>query len=317
MYATTFTVDQIRAAEARLLVEETEPDQLMRHAAHSVYTVAEAMLSWPARGTYRSVDAEPKRTFILAGPGGNGGDALYAGAELALAGHPVDAFLTAGTAHERALTAFTNAGGKVLDALPEAGWRFNDEYRLAVDGITGIGGTAGLREELRGAVELLDQAHPWVLAVDLPSGIEADTGQGGALHVTADVTVTFGGWRRAHILNPACGVQLLAGLELPHMNINEALVDTLPEWADDGPPLLSASRAVVPDPPAGAWPEDLTTMYPPPAQTSSRARPTTNSPAAWWAFALEARTTPARRSCAPPPPSTPRRPWCATRAAGA
>ncbi|MCP1388665.1 bifunctional ADP-dependent NAD(P)H-hydrate dehydratase/NAD(P)H-hydrate epimerase [Corynebacterium sp. TA-R-1] len=272
MYATTFTVAQIRAAEAVLLAAETEPDQLMRNAAHSVFRVAELMLGWATLADDHFPSDSPTRTLILAGPGGNGGDALYAGAELALAGRKVDACLTAGDAHERALNAFTNAGGTVLEALPEERWRYIETYALAIDGITGIGGSAGLRPELAGAVELLNQGREYgvpVLAVDLPSGIEADTGLGGGLHVTADVTVTFGGWRRAHVLNPACGVQLLASLELPHMSINEPLVDTLPEWAADGPPLLSANRAVVPSPLAGGWPEDMTTLRPAPVTNTA------------------------------------------------
>lgn len=46
-YQPTFTVEQIRAAEAPLLAAQTEPDQLMRSAAHAVSRVAEMMLRWP------------------------------------------------------------------------------------------------------------------------------------------------------------------------------------------------------------------------------------------------------------------------------
>lgn len=246
MYASTFTADQIRAAESPLLAAQAHPDQLMQSAAHAVFEAAEAML-----------DEATGRVLVLAGPGGNGGDALYAGAELALAGYRVDALLTAGRAQERALAAFTNAGGQALEALPDSAF----EYALAIDGITGIGGSGGLREELADVVRWLRRVR--VLAVDVPSGVDADTGEAGELHITADATVTFGGWRRAHALSPACGVQLLANIGLPGRPLHTQLLDTMPEWAHDGPTLVLANRAVA-DP--GNWPDTLHLLPPAPVQ---------------------------------------------------
>ena len=286
MYACTFTADQVRRAEAPLLAAESFPDELMQSAAHAVFQVAEDMLSWPgdclARWTTRwsaggasaaggvriPPDPDtpgPARTLVLAGPGGNGGDGLYAGAELALAGHPVDAWLTAETAHERALAAFRNAGGTVLSNPPWEDMERARNYRLVIDAITGIGTTAGLREELAELVDLLKRIRAAVLAVDIPSGINADTGQPGALHITADVTVTFGGWRHAHVLAPQCGLQLLAGIGLPEMPLDKVLVENMPEWAEDGPDLLLANRAVVPEHPTGQWPSGIVTLNPAPA----------------------------------------------------
>ena len=106
-----YTVEQIRAAEKPLLEAQTAPDDLMKSAAHAVFEAAGAMLRWPDTvGDFR----ESPKCLLLVGKGGNGGDALYAGAELALAGHAVDAWLAWGSAHEPALEAFTNAGGTVL-----------------------------------------------------------------------------------------------------------------------------------------------------------------------------------------------------------
>ena len=123
MYACTFTVAQVRAAEQPLLDAQTSPDELMQQAAHAVAQVARAM-------------AEPGcRVLAVAGPGGNGGDALYAAAELAMSGYQVDALLVAGRAQERALSALRNAGGTVVERVARA-------YDLAIDGMTGIGGTA-------------------------------------------------------------------------------------------------------------------------------------------------------------------------------
>ena len=239
MFASTFTAEQIRAAEAPLLAAQEFDDQLMQSAAHAVAEVAATMLDGRAR------------VLVVAGPGGNGGDGLYAGAELLLSGRLVDAYLPAGKAHERALQAFTAAGGAVLDHLPEHG------YGLVIDAMTGIGATGEPRENLHAAVRLLNTMRAPVLAVDIPTGVEADTGKAAKHHVTADVTVTFGGWRRAHALAPACGVQLLADIGLREQRLHDTLVEQLPIWSHDGPPLLLANRAVLPE---RTWPEHLHTL---------------------------------------------------------
>lgn len=239
MFASTFTADQIRAAEAPLLAAQEFDDQLMQSAAHAVAEVAATMLDGRAR------------VLVVAGPGGNGGDGLYAGAELVLAGHRVEALLPAGKAHERALQAFTAAGGAVVEHLPEHG------YGLVIDAMTGIGATGEPRDNLRPAIDCANTLHAQVLAVDVPTGVEADTGKAAKHHVTADVTVTFGGWRRAHVLAPACGAQLLADIGLPGKRLYETLGDQIPEWAGDGPPLLLANRAVLPE---RTWPEHLHTL---------------------------------------------------------
>ena len=235
MFASTFTADQIRAAEAPLLATQEFDDQLMQSAAHAVAEIAATML-------------DNGRGLVLAGPGGNGGDGLYAGAELLLSGRRVDAHLPAGKAHERALQAFTAAGGNVLDELPEK------EYVLVIDAMTGIGATGEPRDSLRPAIEFTNRSSAKVLAVDVPTGVEADTGTAAQCHIQADVTVTFGGWRRAHVLAPACGVQLLADIGLPGKPLHETLGEQIAEWAGDGPPLLLANRAGAPE---RTWPEDL------------------------------------------------------------
>ena len=235
MHDLTWTVEHIRRAEQPLLESQTEPDQLMRRAA--------AAVAQAARDMRLDIAGRAGKILVLAGPGGNGGDGLYAGAELAEQGEEVDAYLTAGSAHEPALEAFRRAGGTVLDQMPESPW----DYALAIDAITGIGGTAGLREELAEVVEFTEFPLTRVLSVDVPSGIDADTGDGADLHVSADATVTFGGWRRAHALNPACGSQLLADINVGEQTLSGALAELSEEALLGETLLLYASRAVSPD----------------------------------------------------------------------
>lgn len=185
-----------------------------------------------------------RRVVLLVGSGDNGGDALYAGAYLARRGALVDAWLLAEDAHQGGLAALRTAGGRVttLRALGEGlpgGQRTHAQPDVVIDGIVGIGGRPGLRPEAVQALASLGlttgagssdhtrrfgwphaQAQPRVVSVDLPSGLDADTGRVTGAHVTADLTVTFGTERVAHLVDPAaaaCGSVHLVdiGLDLP------------------------------------------------------------------------------------------------------
>ena len=77
---------------------------------------------------------------------------------------------------------------------------------LIIDGLTGIGGQGGLREPAATLARLTERARrdgALVVAVDLPSGIDADTGEVHGAAIRADVTVTFGTSSRACSSTPA------------------------------------------------------------------------------------------------------------------
>ncbi len=133
---------------------------------------------------------------LLVGAGNNGGDALYAGARLAGRGAAVTAVLLAPErAHAGGLAALVAAGGRVLPAGDRAAPAAVRAARLVLDGIVGLGASGGLRPAAAALVEAalveaVDRAT--VVAVDLPSGVDADTGAVPGPAVRADVTVTFG-----------------------------------------------------------------------------------------------------------------------------
>ena len=96
---------------------------------------------------------------------------------------------------------------------------------MVVDGIVGIGGRGGLRENAANALKLLHGVP--VVAVDTPSGVDVDTGEVHGDHVEAALTVTFGTHKVCHLVDPAaqaCGAVHLVdiGLELPEPEL-EAL----------------------------------------------------------------------------------------------
>jgi hydroxyethylthiazole kinase-like uncharacterized protein yjeF len=135
---------------------------------------------------------------LLVGFGDNGGDALYAGVKLAARGVEVRAVLMDETrVHAAGLAALVQAGGRI------AGEEALDRADLIIDGLLGIGGRGGLRERAALLAEAAQRGGAPVLAVDLPSGIDADSGQVSGMCLRADVTVTFGAYKPGLLIDPA------------------------------------------------------------------------------------------------------------------
>lgn len=202
------TADAIRAAEKSLIDTASHPDELMISAARGVADVARAILG-PGE----------KRVLLLVGSGGNGGDALYAGAELLIGRkYQVEALLLGrdGKVHQPALDAFVAAGGEVVDEWPSR------SVDLVIDGILGLGGSGGLSEEVAEAIR--PALNSTVLAVDVPSGIGADDGVTPEHFLPADVTVTFGGLRYAHGLSPHCGEVVMVEAQTHTGKLSEELI---------------------------------------------------------------------------------------------
>ncbi|CAB4764786.1 unannotated protein [freshwater metagenome] len=195
------TVEQVRAAEAALMARLPK-GTLMQRAAHGL-GVAVADLLGSAYG---------RRVLLLVGSGDNGGDALYAGAWLARRGAGVEAWLVSGSAHEGGLAALAAAGGRT--GAPRV---LRDRPDVVVDGVVGIGGKPGLREEAARALALASAENVPVVAVDTPSGVDVDTGETSEPHVRATLTVTFGTHKPCHLVDPAaqaCGAVHLVDIGL-------------------------------------------------------------------------------------------------------
>jgi ADP-dependent NAD(P)H-hydrate dehydratase / NAD(P)H-hydrate epimerase len=148
---------------------------------------------------------------------------LYGGARLAARGARVEALMLGSRAHEAGLAALRRAGGTVVGSVATV----SRPPDLVVDGITGIGGSGGLREAAAAAVALLPSTA-LVVAVDVPSGVDADTGEVSGPAVRADVTVTFGVLKAGLVVDPGAGqagvVELIdIGLDLPDVAPVEVL----------------------------------------------------------------------------------------------
>ncbi len=171
------------------------------------------------------------RVVLLVGSGDNGGDALYAGARLARRGAGVRAvLLTPGRAHAGGLAALRRAGGSVVSSDAGGAVELVEQADLVVDGIVGIGGKGGLRENAVPLAEAARRGRGVVVAVDLPSGVDADTGEVRGAAVRADVTVTFGAYKPGLLIDPAreyAGVVRFVGIGLETVGARAPEVEAL------------------------------------------------------------------------------------------
>ncbi|MFE7123637.1 NAD(P)H-hydrate dehydratase [Streptomyces sp. NPDC057617] len=188
-----YSVETVRNAERELMARLPE-GALMQRAAHGLAVACAELLGDLWGRVYGA------RVVVLVGSGDNGGDALYAGARLARRGAGVVAVLLApDRAHAGGLAALLRAGGRVADD-PSAVLAGAD---LVLDGITGIGGHGGLRADAAPVARAARESGAVVVAVDLPSGVEADSGEVAGEAVRADVTVTFGTYKPGLLIDPA------------------------------------------------------------------------------------------------------------------
>ena len=218
------TVERVRAAEESLMRRLPEGALMQRAAAGLAATCVELLVGGADRGlsvARRNVRSSRKvygsRVVLLVGSGDNGGDALFAGARLAARGARVSAVLLAGErTHGAGLAALLGAGGVVTGGQAE-GLAEIGRAGLVVDGIVGIGGRGGLRDSALPYVHAAERAGVPVVAVDLPSGVDADTGEVAGAAVRATVTVTFGTHKPGLLVDP--GAQYAGVVRLVEIGI--------------------------------------------------------------------------------------------------
>lgn len=167
----------IRAIERTAFLRE-DSFAVMRRAGTAVAKQAQAML--------KTGDCRP--LLAIAGPGNNGGDALIAAAQLRAAGIETHVVAVGNSNRpaadaQQALAAWRDNGGQVFREPPAA------DYALVLDGLLGIGLARTVEDSL---AEMIRRLHNWrTLAIDVPSGIDSNTGARRGEAISAARTVTF------------------------------------------------------------------------------------------------------------------------------
>ena len=198
---------------------------------------------------YFSADGEG-RVAVFCGKGNNGGDGFVTARHLVSADHDVDVFLLAEPAQIQGDAAL-NLGilerlgvpVKTLlgeDDLREIDW---DEYDVIVDALLGTGLSTEISGLMAEVIEHINAASCPVVAVDIPSGLSADTGQPLGIAVRAQKTVTFAYPKPGQVLYPGAeytGELVVADIGIPSML---APLKGEPAWVmeeEDIAPLLGA-----------------------------------------------------------------------------
>jgi ADP-dependent NAD(P)H-hydrate dehydratase / NAD(P)H-hydrate epimerase len=207
-----YTAEQVRG------IDRTAIDQcgiagfeLMRRAADAVF--ASLRQRWP----------DARRIAVLAGTGNNGGDALLVGGLALQHGLDVQAFALADPAGRdaaRARAMFLEAGGRI-DSV-EAAIGFSG-FDVVVDGLFGTGLARAVEGAAAALIERVNASRIPVLAIDIPSGLSADTGMRLGAAIRAQATVGLVAWKRGLFTGDAA--DCVGATELAPLDVAEAAYD--------------------------------------------------------------------------------------------
>ncbi|MDF1624119.1 MAG: NAD(P)H-hydrate dehydratase [Pseudohongiella nitratireducens] len=206
-----YRVDQVRSLDEQTIAAGTSASSLMTEAGRAAYQCLRRY--WP----------KVTAVCVLCGPGNNGGDG-YVLARLAAEGGlsctvvvlaPQKA--TEGAAVDARKAALT--AGVVEQALPEGlDSQADTEQTVFVDAMFGAGFRGQLHEQFAIAADWLSKRRSRVLALDIPSGLNADTGVASSNTVQAAVTITFIGYKLGLLTGAGpeyCGQLEYAALTVP------------------------------------------------------------------------------------------------------
>jgi len=188
----------------------------------------------------------PQRVGVVVGAGHNGGDALVIGRELWAAGYAVEVYAPLATMKDLTKD-LTAAHARYLQSL---GIPFVEkpapDWELLVDGLFGIGLTRPVSGSLVAVIEHMNGLGIPICSVDVPSGLNADTGEGMGACVRATYTFCLGLWKRAFAQEqawPWLGVAERVDFNIPVVDV-EVVVGQPPaqQWLRPHPQVWPLSR---------------------------------------------------------------------------
>ncbi len=181
--------------------------QMMENAGLAAY--AQLKARFPQGGTL----------LIVCGKGNNGGDGFVIARAAAQDGWRVTVLLAEGEPKTPdAMTNFERLSGLPATIIHDSATLEAQPFDAVVDALYGTGFHGSLRPAVLAACALINSQHQagaFVLAVDLPSGINTDTGEVAEGAVHADLTVTFDSYKPLHLAQssaPLCGKMICADI---------------------------------------------------------------------------------------------------------
>lgn len=148
------------------------------------------------------------KVLILAGKGNNGGDALAIARLLYQKGYPVTVHIVSNRSFTR--EDFSESAGVQYDILQSMGVLEvpnlpTDSYDIVIDGIFGVGLNRTINGKIAETIQQINFSKGYKIALDIPSGIHAATGEVLGVAFKADVTITFAFFKRGLFLLPGAG----------------------------------------------------------------------------------------------------------------
>lgn len=219
-----YSIAELRAIE-QAAMRDLPQGLLMQRAGQAAASAALKLLHAQEDGD----DAGHRRVLVLAGPGDNGGDALEAAAHLAGSGLEVLVWLApeaqaTSPEREQALSRARNSTARLMEAAtPMASAAVGAApWHLVIDGLFGIGASRPLDGECRDMAQLVNNLACPVLALDVPSGLHADTGAIDGVAIRATQTLTFIGDKPG--LHTANGRDYAGEVEVAALAIDPSLL---------------------------------------------------------------------------------------------
>jgi hydroxyethylthiazole kinase-like uncharacterized protein yjeF len=160
-------------------------------------------------------------TIVICGPGNNGGDGFVAARHLAAKGWPVRVLLYGKLEEltaEAKIAASRWRGTVITASVATVQGALDKGAQLVIDALYGVGLRRAITGEAAAMLQMINQTSVPVVAVDIPSGLNADTGQIFGQSLAAEMTVCFYRKKMAHVLMPGrmlCGETLIADIGVP------------------------------------------------------------------------------------------------------
>ena len=214
------TVEQMKNLDKGAIEEFKTPDTiLMENAGEAVYFVI-----------HNEFGIEGKRFIIFCGIGNNGGDGFVVARKLLSNGGLVTVFLLGDS---EKLTGCAKDNFDIISTLPIRIERLTSVEQITssllysdavVDAIFGTGLTRDVSGIFNKVIELINKSQTTVFSVDIPSGVNGDTGQIMGCAIRADYTITFGLPKLGNLLFP--GFDLCGKLYVTHISFPPSLYNT-------------------------------------------------------------------------------------------
>ncbi|MBQ8966172.1 NAD(P)H-hydrate dehydratase [Ruminococcus sp.] len=211
------TVEQMRVCEQR-------SEELGVSRAELMAAAGEKLASHVQNEAMSDGQPDTPEIVILAGKGNNGGDGMVAANHLFRAGISTKVVLCCGKPSTELASSAYNKLNKSIDVMfydgdPEHPWaKAISDSTIVVDCIFGTGFTGEIGRDLQPLFIHLNTYAKRVIACDIPSGVDATSGQAGVLAVTADITVTMHAKKLGMLLSPAkyfCGEIYVDDIGIP------------------------------------------------------------------------------------------------------